>query len=153
MTNLTNRTQPLIRLELSDAITIDPAPCPCGRTLRRIATIDGRTDDILELPGINGAIVAVHPLQFALISHDHDVIEFQVVQHGSRLHVLVVARGDAPTLELRLHHALKQHLRELGVDNPAIEVHRKQALTRQAGGKLQIVTADRSPGASGTAPA
>ncbi len=144
ITNLNNRTQPLIRLDLSDAVTIDPEPCPCGRTLRRLQTIDGRTDDVLQLPGADGTTVAVHPLQFAVVARDRDVVEFQVVQHGPRLRLLVVARGDAPTLETRLHAALEQRLRELGIPDPAIDVQRQPALKRQPGGKLQIVVADRS---------
>ncbi len=144
ITNLANRTQPLIRLELADAVTIDPEPCPCGRTLRRLRTIEGRTDDVLQLPGPDGTTIVVHPLQFAVVARDREVIEFQVLQEGSRLRLLVVARGDAPTLEHRLQAALEQRLRELGIPDPAIEVQRQPALQRQPGGKLQIVVADPS---------
>jgi putative adenylate-forming enzyme len=144
ITNLNNRTQPLIRFELPDSVTIDPEPCPCGRTLRRLRTIEGRTDDVLHLPGPSNALVAVHPLQFAVVARDRDVVEFQVVQQGPRLRVLVVARGAAPTLEHRLRTAIEQRLCELGVPEPAVEVHRRPSLARQTGGKLQIVIADRS---------
>jgi phenylacetate-coenzyme A ligase PaaK-like adenylate-forming protein len=144
ITNLINRTQPLIRLELSDSVTIDPEPCTCGRTLRRIRTVEGRTDDVLQLPGADGTTVAVHPLQFAVVARDREVIEFQVLQEGPRLRLLVVARGDAPALEMRLQVAVEQRLRELGIPEPAIEVQRQPALARQPGGKLQIVVADRS---------
>ena len=102
VTSLFNRTQPLIRLELADAVTLDPDPCPCGRTLRRIRSIAGRSDDVLALPGTGAATVSVHPLQFAVVARDRDVVEFQVVQEGPRLRLLVVARGEAPALETRL---------------------------------------------------
>jgi phenylacetate-CoA ligase len=36
VTSLFNRVQPLIRLAVEDVITIDPEPCPCGRTLARL---------------------------------------------------------------------------------------------------------------------
>jgi phenylacetate-CoA ligase len=144
VTSLFNRTQPLIRLEVADAVTLDAEPCPCGRTLRRIRSIDGRSDDVLELPGTGAATISVHPLQFAAIARDREVVEFQVVQEGPRLRVLVVARGEAPTLETRLRAAVEQRLRDLGVAEPAIQVERRTALPRQPGGKLQIVVADRS---------
>ena len=144
VTSLCNRTQPLIRLELADAVTLDPDPCPCGRTLRRIRSLAGRSDDVLELPGTRAATVSVHPLQFAVVARDRDVVEFQVVQEGPRLRVLVVARGAAPTLETRLRGAVEQRLSALGVAEPAIHVERRTALPRQPGGKLQIVVADRS---------
>jgi phenylacetate-CoA ligase len=42
LTNLANRVQPLIRYEIPDAVTVDPEPCPCGRTLKRLSTVHGR---------------------------------------------------------------------------------------------------------------
>ena len=47
ITNLFNYTQPLIRLELADAVTLTSEPCACGRPLRRMRTIAGRSDDVL----------------------------------------------------------------------------------------------------------
>lgn len=55
LTNLVNRAQPLIRYELTDSVTL-AAP-------DLIASIDGRSDDILVLPGKEGGEVAVHPLR------------------------------------------------------------------------------------------
>ncbi len=55
ITSLVNRTQPLIRLQVADAVTLDPQPCPCGRTLIRVRAINGRTDDVLELPATGGS--------------------------------------------------------------------------------------------------
>jgi phenylacetate-coenzyme A ligase PaaK-like adenylate-forming protein len=143
ITRLGNRTQPLIRLELSDAVTIDSEPCPCGRTLRRIRAINGRSDDVIQLTGRGGASVAVHPFVFAVVAQDREVVEYQVVQEGGRLQVLVVPRGDAPSLEPRLRTAVEQRLRDLGVADSAVEILRRPSLARQPGGKLQLVVADR----------
>ena len=56
VTNLFNRVQPLIRFEVSDVLTIDSEPCPCGRTLRRLQSVDGRAEDVLSLPGEHGSV-------------------------------------------------------------------------------------------------
>jgi phenylacetate-coenzyme A ligase PaaK-like adenylate-forming protein len=136
VTNLYNRTQPLIRFEVSDSVTLDSTPCSCGRTLRRMRSIEGRRDDVLDLGG-----VMVHPMQFASVARDPEVVEFQVVEEESRLLLRVVPRGEAPALEKRLKTTLELGLRELGVHEPAIEIERAAALPRQAGGKLQIVIA------------
>jgi phenylacetate-CoA ligase len=141
VTNLTNRVQPIIRLEVADAVTLTSEPCACGRTLRRIERIDGRADDILWLPCAGGQRVAVHPMQFAVIARDRDVVEFQVVQEGERLVVAVVARRAAPGLEDRVRAGLAERLAALGVHDVAIDVRRRDTLERSAGGKLQIVTA------------
>ena len=43
LTNLVNRTQPLIRYELSDAVVVDDGPDPSQRPYDRIMRIDGRS--------------------------------------------------------------------------------------------------------------
>jgi phenylacetate-CoA ligase len=139
VTSLFNRVQPLIRLELTDVMTFDPEPCPCGRTLRRVRAIDGRSDDVLRLDG-----VAVHPLQFAVLTVDRAVREFQVVQHGDRLRLRVALRDGAPVAETtgRLREKVSNRLCALGVPNPQIEVETCGGLERSPAGKLQMIVAD-----------
>jgi putative adenylate-forming enzyme len=146
VTNLYNLVQPLLRLEVTDLVTLDPDPCPCRRTLVRVSAIHGRSDDILSLPARDGGRVSVHPLQFALLTRDPQVREFQVVQDGPVLHVLIVA-SQAPAashdpLETRLGQAIAQQLLKLGVQDPQIGVERRPKLPRSAGGKLKLVIAD-----------
>jgi phenylacetate-coenzyme A ligase PaaK-like adenylate-forming protein len=112
VTNLYNLVQPLLRLEVTDIVTLDPDPCPCGRILTRMKTIYGRSDDVLSLCARDGGQVAVHPLHFALLTRDPQVGEFQVIQDGPLLRVLVVPRqqsspaaaGSDDELETRLRH-------------------------------------------------
>jgi phenylacetate-CoA ligase len=138
--------EPLLRLEVTDLVTLDPDPCPCGRTLIRAAAIHGRSDDVLSLPTGDGGRVSVHPLQFALLTRDPQVREFQVVQDGPLLRILIVptptgAEGD-DRLETRLAQAVVQQLLRLGVHDPQITVERRPKLPRSAGGKLKLVIAD-----------
>jgi phenylacetate-CoA ligase len=146
VTNLHNLVQPLLRLEVTDLVTFDPDPCPCGRSLVRVSTIHGRRDDVLSLPARGGGQVAVHPLQFALLTRDPQVREFQVVQDGPVLRVLIVPRQATATdkneLETRLGQAVTHQLLGLGVQDPQIIVERRQQLSRSAGGKLKLVIAD-----------
>jgi phenylacetate-CoA ligase len=125
VTNLVNRVQPLIRLEIPDAMTLASEPCPCGRTLRRVARIEGRTDDVMWLGG-----VAVHPMQFSVVARDPDVVEFQVVQRGAGVVVFVVASCASPALEERIRASLAERLAALGVRDAGIEVRRRDALER-----------------------
>jgi phenylacetate-coenzyme A ligase PaaK-like adenylate-forming protein len=146
VTNLHNLVQPLLRLEVTDLVTLDPDPCPCGRPLVRAAAIHGRSDDVLSLPARSGGQVAIHPLQVALLTRDPQVREFQVVQHGPALRILIVPRqaataGDT-SLEARLGQAVTQQLLGLGVHDPQVTVERRQQLARSAGGKLKLVVAD-----------
>jgi len=143
ITGLYNMVQPIIRLEVSDVVALDPEPCPCVRTLVRTRTIEGRTDDVLRLPARDSGEVTVHPIEFGIITRDREVREFQVVQEEARLRILVVPRRSAGSeLEARLRDAVSRRLAELGVDNPRIIVERREELPRSAGGKLQMVVAD-----------
>jgi phenylacetate-CoA ligase len=146
VTNLHNLVQPLLRLEVTDLVTLDPDPCRCGRTLVRARAIHGRSDDVLSLPTGDGGRVAVHPLHFALLTRDPQVREFQVAQDGPVLRILIVPKqaataGDDP-LETRLGLAVTHQLRGLGVHDPQVTVERRSKLARSAGGKLKLVIAD-----------
>ena len=153
VTSLHNLVQPIIRMELSDAVTLDPEPCPCGRTLIRARSIEGRTDDALSLPSRRGGEVMVHPLQFGIVTRDREVREFQVVQEGESVLILVVARPSAGSeLEERLREAVSRKLAELGVREPRVSVERRENLARSAGGKLQLVVADPAARAAHSRP-
>jgi len=143
VTSLVNQVQPIIRLEISDVMVLDDEPCACGRTLVRARKIEGRSDDVLGLPTLGGGEVAVYPMEFGVVSRDRGVREFQVVQEGPRLRVLVVPRaGASGELEARLRDAVSRRLTELEVEEPKVVVERRDKLPRSAGGKLQMVAAD-----------
>ena len=44
---------PMIRYRTRDLTRIEKTPCPCGRTVRRIARINARSDDMLIVHGVN----------------------------------------------------------------------------------------------------
>jgi phenylacetate-CoA ligase len=139
LTNLANRVQPLIRYEIPDVVTIDPEPCPCGRTLRRLGAVHGRSDDLLSLRG-----VTVHPLQFAALTANPDIREFQVVQHGDRLTLRVVLSDHAAAAQTtrRVHDQLATRLRALGLTDPHIDMETCATIERPTSGKLRLVIAD-----------
>jgi len=139
VTNLFNRVLPLIRFEITDLVAVEPEPCPCGRSLLRLRSLEGRAEDVLRLRG-----VVVHPLQFALVTADPDVREFQVVQEGDGLRLRVALRDGAEEAPARLQARVGARLEALGVPHPAVEVETVDALERTAGGKLQMVVAGRT---------
>jgi phenylacetate-CoA ligase len=52
-TSLTREAMPLIRYRTGDISAMIREPCSCGRTLRRIARLRGRHDDMIILHGVN----------------------------------------------------------------------------------------------------
>lgn len=53
LTTLTNAAYPLLRYRTSDLTALYYDPCPCGRTLVRMARVFKRTDQMITVRGIN----------------------------------------------------------------------------------------------------
>jgi phenylacetate-coenzyme A ligase PaaK-like adenylate-forming protein len=62
LTNLYNYTQPLIRYDINDVLTIDDSPCPCGLALPRVKGVDGRNEEFLWFKKQDGTDEFLHPL-------------------------------------------------------------------------------------------
>ncbi|MDR0868214.1 MAG: phenylacetate--CoA ligase [Planctomycetota bacterium] len=53
ITTLTKEAFPMIRYRTRDITSLLTEPCPCGRTMRRIARIGRRSDDMFIIRGVN----------------------------------------------------------------------------------------------------
>jgi len=52
VTTLTREANPVVRYRTRDLTALPPGACPCGRTLRRMARVKGRSDDLLFVGGV-----------------------------------------------------------------------------------------------------
>jgi phenylacetate-coenzyme A ligase PaaK-like adenylate-forming protein len=133
LTNLANRTQPLIRYELADRVTLGAGPNPAGRPYAHLATIDGRTADTLHLPQPGGGTVAVLPYRLgAPFATLPEVRQFKIVWDGRELRVQVVHSADAAVLE-RVRGALTATLRDAGAAPVPLAVEAVSELAREGG--------------------
>jgi phenylacetate-coenzyme A ligase PaaK-like adenylate-forming protein len=138
LTNLVNKVQPLIRYELSDMVILadDGAfPDPGGWPFRRIAAVEGRSDDIIELPAHGGGTVAVHPVHLrAPFASFPDVIQYQIVHDHGGLSVWVVLRPSAaPAITGQVRSALAAALRRARAAPPAITVTPVSGIDHEGG--------------------
>jgi len=53
LTTLTKEAFPVIRYRTGDLCRIIETPCACGRTFRRISRIEGRSDQVVVIKGVN----------------------------------------------------------------------------------------------------
>jgi putative adenylate-forming enzyme len=144
VTNLINRTQPLIRFELSDLVTLGTRPCPCGRPHPLIEAVDGRSDDMLDLPAAAGGTVPVHPLAIrSPLAAVPALLEYRVVSGPDALRVQAVlgpeaAGPDQVTDEIA--GRLRDSLTERGVLPPPILVERVGEIPRHPrSGKRRLI--------------
>ena len=122
VTNLFNRTLPLIRYELSDLVTVADGPCPCGRPHLRLASIEGRREDLLSLPARDGGRISMHAVQLeGPLLRIPEVRQFQVSPQNDGLLVRLVLREPAPVEEV-LRSARQAIETELDRANAAVKM-------------------------------
>ena len=90
ITTITKEAQPLIRYRTRDITRIESIPCRCGRTHRRISRIQGRSDDMLIIRGVN-----VFPQQIETI-----LLETQGVAPHYQL--ILTSQGSLDMLEVKV---------------------------------------------------
>lgn len=80
-TAITKEAFPVIRYRTRDITTINPEPCPCGRTTVRMTRLAGRSDDMLIIRGVN-----VFPSQIEGVILDHSEVmpQYQIVVERQR---------------------------------------------------------------------
>jgi phenylacetate-coenzyme A ligase PaaK-like adenylate-forming protein len=104
VTSLHQRTMPMIRYRIDDRVRAAP---PSGRypAFSRIASIDGRADDIFRYDDVT---VHPHPLRSVLTRHT-EVADYQVQQNPDGADVLIRVRGlcDVAVLAEELGAALR----------------------------------------------
>jgi phenylacetate-CoA ligase len=127
LTNLYNRTLPLIRYEITDEVTILAQQCPCGSAHRCIADILGRLDDVFIYAGRR-----VHPHVFRSVLARHPgVVEYQVRQtdDGARIALRCAAPVDLQAIRSETTRALAA----LGLTRPAVDIEAVDQLARNPG--------------------
>lgn len=132
LTNLFNLDQPLIRYDLSDAMTINDAPCPCGCAHRRLTEVRARMDGALELAG--GAAVPRRELETALLGAP-GVADFFVARTDGGIDVSIVTGGQCETEQLR--RRLVEVLAKHGVARPEVQLRQVGAPERLWSGKVR----------------
>jgi len=76
LTTLSKQAMPMIRYRTRDITSIDPEPCACGRTLRRIRRIGRRSDDMFIIRGVN---VFPSQVETALLRVEGTLPHYQIV--------------------------------------------------------------------------
>jgi phenylacetate-CoA ligase len=89
-TTITKEGFPLIRYRTGDLARILEGPCACGRTLRRMSRVMGRTDDQIAFQGIK-----VFPSQIQEIA-----LSFEGIAPNMR--IVLDRKDDADTLEVQI---------------------------------------------------
>ena len=143
-TNLTRQGMPLIRYRTRDLASFDDTPCPCGRGFKRLSRIQGRSDDMLIVKGVN-----IFPLQIDRVlmgmpevGH-HYLVEVTREDYNDLMHVKVEVQANffqedikyLTRLQKRITEALKSEL----LVTPRVELVEPNSLPRTEGKAQRVV--------------
>jgi phenylacetate-coenzyme A ligase PaaK-like adenylate-forming protein len=131
LTRLYNASQPLIRYEINDVMSMFDSVCECGCAHRRIGDIKGRSDAPFVYPG--GQYVHWLGLMKVLTLDPH-IVEYQVRQTTAGVSVSIRDDGSAnfPNLELQIEAVLAK----AGVGAPVVSIARVASVPRLPSGKI-----------------
>ena len=140
ITTLTKEAFPVIRYRTRDISLLQPEPCKCGRTMVRMGRIQGRTDDMLIIRGVN-----VFPSQIESV-----LMEFQGVE--PHYQIVVDRAGQMDTLEVKVEvdeDTFSDEVRQMQVLEKKIEHNIKDYLGVSA--KVRLVEPRSIPRSEGKA--
>lgn len=144
-TTLDNEVFPLLRYDVGDVVRLaGPGPCPCGRSGRVVASVDGRQEDHLVLS--DGSRVG----RSAFFKDAVRVVEAQLVQRAAgEVDVRIVrARGYGEADEA----ALREEIRQRVGDRLEPRFEYLDRLPRTRSGKLRLVVSELPEGRADARP-
>ncbi len=143
-TTLRREGMPILRYRSKDIASVLTAPCPCGRTHRRISRIKGRTDDMLIVKGVN-----MYPVQIekVLMSLPDVGSNFQIVldrkDYNDHMTIRVEVSADGFTGDMRdlegLRRTITERLRSEILVTPAVELVEPDSLPKTEGKAVRVI--------------
>jgi len=134
ITDFYNKSFPFIRYQIGDrgAFYQNETQCQCGRTLKRLKQLDGRSSEEIEVKGINFA-QTVFPDYFKTVSN---VEAFQVLVYKDSISINVILYDDrhVDTIE-----NIENHFRQRLENKIAVKIVPVKNLIREQNGKVLIV--------------
>jgi len=147
VTVLFSRTIPLIRYELSDSVAMSADPCPCGRPFSMLKDVQGRQEDMLQVPDAHGHPIMIHPNLFHGVMEGFPLKQWQIVQEPGGLRVLIQAEANGQ-LVFHLRTTIATALSMTGATVQGIEIERVQEIQKTAIGKRKLIVAMSQSSAS-----
>jgi phenylacetate-CoA ligase len=134
VTNLVGHVMPVLRYRTGDIVTLNEAPCACGRSLRHIKVTGGRTVDFI----VTSKGLWLSGFTFVYLhKHIPGIVKLQVQQDRiGEVRVLLVTNDKFGELgEKKVRHALKQSLQ----CNDNIIIQQVDAIPPCPSGKHRLV--------------
>ena len=134
VTDLSNFAMPLIRYRIGDVVTTTAAPCPCGRGLPLLATVEGRDADYVLTPA--GNLISGISLTENFATQIPGTAQLQIVQETRTRLLLRLVKDDQFT------EASRRKIAALVLDlfgpTMTVETEFVDAIAQEASGKYRF---------------
>ena len=143
-TTITKEAFPVIRYRTRDISVLFPEPCQCGRTVVRMGRVQGRSDDMLIIRGVN-----VFPSQIESVIMEIDGIEphyqLEVAREG-RLDTLTVKvevnekvfSDEVKNLQ-NMERTLEKNIKEMLSVSAQVKLVEPKSIQRSEGKAVRVV--------------
>jgi len=150
ITTLTKQGLPIIRYRTGDITSLTRIPCRCGRTLGRIESIVGRSDDMLLINGVN---VFPSQIEHVLSKQEGITLNYQIIAdkkgYMDKLEVDVELDEHLVSDDISTLSNLKKSLEHDLLNNLYINVEVKlvapKSLQRSEGKAIRVVDKRNQP--------
>jgi putative adenylate-forming enzyme len=128
LTDLWRRVQPIVRYRLGDVLRLDATPCSCGSSWQRIASIEGRQDDLCWFPASDDVLRVVFPdaIRRMMLLADDRITEYHVEQVAAgELNAFISVRNRTEFADVarRLRTTVTDALASYGCRAIALTIH------------------------------
>jgi putative adenylate-forming enzyme len=116
ITDLHKTSQPIIRYELNDIITIGKTNCACGSSFRVIEQIQGRADDLFwGIKKNSKRLQFIFPdyISRAIITSSDDIEEYQAIQTSPEVVLVRIIPRDCSKNEHEIIAGLEKNIQRL----------------------------------------
>ncbi len=144
LTTLGRQGMPLLRYRTGDLTRIIPEPCPCGRFHRRIDRIQGRSDDMFIIKGVNIFPIQVEEVlmsipevgtNYRIILKKESDVDQMIVQVEVTDKIFVEDMRYLRKLKDKITHELRSEL----LVTPIVELVEPNGLPVQDGKAIRLV--------------
>ena len=142
LTTLCREAMPLIRFRTRDLTHIIPGECRCGRTHKRISRLQGRTDDMIILKGVNIFPIQVEKILLKFRELGSNYLITMDTIHNSDEMLIEVELGDFSTDDYsqlqKLSQTITGQLRDELLITPIVKLVSKGSLPVQEGKAVRV---------------
>jgi len=125
ITDFTRSTQIMARYRMNDLLRLSDAPCACGSPLQRVASVEGRQDDVFMLAaGEKFLPVTPDVMRNAVVDADRRIQDFRIVQTAADRVELALAADVPDEVAERAAAALRGALAKIGASGAVVAVIR-----------------------------